>query len=53
MKLLVTRLKRLNPWVLAARRRKAGAHRPSAGGQRLNGKSMLRREIEALRSPDL
>ena len=38
-----------NPFVAAALRRAAGAHRPGAGARRQQARQALRREIDRLR----
>jgi hypothetical protein len=40
-------LKPRNPWVAAALRRKAGAHRRSEGGTRQRQRMALRQEVSA------
>lgn len=49
MKLNLKTVKPRNPFVMAAARRSAGAHRPGSGARRQQAARALRQEIERLR----
>ena len=49
MKMPIPSTKPRNPFVAAALRRNAGAHRPGTGAQRQQGPRALRHEIQHLR----
>ncbi|MEF7615019.1 hypothetical protein V4F39_13945 [Aquincola sp. MAHUQ-54] len=51
MKITLPSLPPRNPFATAARRRRAGVHRPGTGAVRQQARRELRRDLDSLRPP--